>query len=182
MISLRGKCLLANPSLRDPNFAQSVVLMVRHDDDGAVGVILNKPHESGVTVADALGESVEAAESIRSLLHHGGPCQGPMMVVTSLHCPQSDEVMPGIYFTSAREDIESIMSKAHEPTRYIIGYAGWAAEQLEGELAEGSWEIVSASADEVFSEPAGLWQRLMDRATLLKYMRPEDIPKNPELN
>jgi putative transcriptional regulator len=182
MPSTRGHFLLASSSLRDPNFEQGVVLMVKHDDDGAIGVIINHPIAPEVTVADALGDNFESAADIRSPLHKGGPCEGPMMILTSKPGPKSDEVIPGIFFTAASEDIEAVMSDAHEPSRYIIGYAGWSSDQLEGELSEGSWEILPATKEDVFGTTHDLWQRLMGRATLLKYMRPEDIPEDPEMN
>jgi putative transcriptional regulator len=156
--------------------------MVKHDEDGAIGVIINHPIVPEVTVADALGDNFESAAAIRAPLHRGGPCEGPMMIITSKPGPKSDEVVPGIYFTAASEDIEAVMNNAHEPSRYIVGYAGWASDQLEGELSEGSWEILPATRDDIFGQTHDLWQRLMSRATLLKYMRPEDIPKDPEMN
>lgn len=182
MPSTRGHFLIASHSLRDPNFEKRVVFMVKHDHEGAIGVIINYPIVPEVTVADALGENFESAAAIFAPLHRGGPCEGPMMILSSRHGPRSDEILPGVFFTAASEDIETVMSEAHEPSRYIIGYAGWAVDQLEGELAEGSWEILPATKDDVFDETDGQWDRLMSRAVLLKHVRPEDIPKNPELN
>ena len=95
MNSLRGLMLLATPSLRDPNFERRVVLMVRHDDDGAIGLVINHPLVPEVTVADALGENYESAASIRAPLHRGGPCEGPMMILSTKSGSRSDEVLPG---------------------------------------------------------------------------------------
>ncbi len=182
MPSTRGHFLLASTSLRDPNFEKRVVFIVKHDTEGAIGLIINHPIVPIVTVADALGDTFESAASVRAPLHRGGPCEGPMMILSGHRGPKSDEILPGVYFTAASEDIETVMSENFEPSRYIVGYAGWAADQLEGELAEGSWEILPASKDDVFAQPEGQWEKLMGRATLLKYMRAEDIPKDPELN
>lgn len=156
--------------------------MVKHDDDGAIGVVINHPIVPEITVADALGDHFESAADVRAPLHKGGPCEGPMMIVTSKPGSKSEEILPGIFFTAASEDIEAVMSEGHEPCRYIIGYAGWASDQLEGELSEGSWEIIPATRDDLFGQTHNLWQRLMSKATLLKHVRPEDIPENPEMN
>lgn len=182
MPSTRGHFLLASPSLHDPNFERRVVFMIKHDDEGAIGVIINHPITPEVTVADALGESFESAASVRAPLHRGGPCEGPMMILSTRSGLKSEEILPGIYFTAASEDIEAVMSENFEPSRYIVGYAGWAADQLENELAEGSWEILPATKEDVFGHPEGQWDRLFSRATLLKHVRPQDIPKDPELN
>ncbi len=104
------------------------------------------------------------------------------MILSSHPGHKSDEVLPGLFFTAAPEDIEAIMADAVEPARYVVGYAGWSADQLEGELAEGAWLILPATREDLFSAPSGLWDRLFSRANLMKYMRAEDIPKNPELN
>ena len=93
MKSLRGHFLLASLSLRDPNFERRVVLMVKHDDDGAIGLVINQPLD--VTVADVLGENYESAASIRSPLHRGGPCEGPMMILSTRSGPKSRCSMSG---------------------------------------------------------------------------------------
>src|SRR5688500_20101812 len=76
----RGQLLIASPRLRDPNFFKTVVLLVKDDDDGALGVILNRPLE--ITVADAIAEQVSVAEGAAEPIHQGGPCEGPL---TALH-------------------------------------------------------------------------------------------------
>jgi putative transcriptional regulator len=179
--TLRGQFLLASSSLEDENFARAVVLMIRHDDDGALGVIVNRP--LAVTVADALGDNVPAAAQVEQPLHQGGPCAGPMLVLHTDAEVDGETVLPGLRFTAARADIEQIMT-ASDPasSRYIIGYAGWGSEQLEREFAEGSWLVTPATVDETFGESEGLWQKLAGRATLAKFIRPSDVPSDPNLN
>lgn len=179
MQSLRGYFLLASPSLRDPNFLRSVIFITRHDEDGAVGVTINNPLDA--TVAEVLGDDVESA--VDEPLRRGGPCDGPMMVLHDLaELDASDEVTPGIYYTHTRADIERVMADGAVQAVYVIGYAGWQAEQLEREMAEGSWVTIQASAGDVFGGTSDLWQRLSSRAGLLKFLPPERIPDDPGLN
>ena len=179
--SLQGQFLLAASSLDDSNFEQAVVLMVRHDGDGAMGVIVNRPLD--VTVADALGETVESAIAIDQPLHQGGPCTGPMMVLHGDATIGGDLVLPGVRLTTARDDIEAVMARGvATPSRYLVGYAGWASDQLEREFAEGSWLVTPATIAETFGATADLWQKLASRATLAKFIRPGDLPRDANLN
>lgn len=179
MQSLRGQFLLASPSLRDPNFLRSVILIIRHDDEGAIGLIINAPLEA--TVADALGD--ELGSEVQEPLRRGGPCDGPMMVLHDVgQLDAGDEVLPGIYYTHTRSDIEQVMATPTPQALYVIGYAGWQADQLEREMAEGSWVLLQATPGEIFSPANDLWQRLSTRAGLLKFLPPEQIPEDPNLN
>lgn len=178
---MRGQLLLAAPSLEDPNFAQSVVLLIAQNDDGLVGVILNSPLD--ITVADALGDNVESAASVAQPLYRGGPCRGPMMVLHGDEMIDGAPVVPGVRYTDDRESIERVMSNNDAArSRYFIGYAGWGAEQLEREIAEGSWLLTPATAEDTFGDATDMWQRLSVRATLGRFVKPSDIPPNPNLN
>lgn len=179
--SLQGQFLLAASSLDDSNFERSVILMIRHDDEGAMGVVINKPLD--VTVADALGESVESAATIEQPLHQGGPCTGPMMVLHGDEQIDGELVLPGVRFTTSRDDIEAVMQTLDATqSRYVIGYSGWASAQLEREFAEGSWLVTPATIAETFGTTDDLWQRLASRATLAKFIRPGEIPRDANLN
>src|SRR5688572_5740471 len=80
--SLRGRFLLASPTLADPHFSKTIVLIVRHDEDGALGLVLNRP--LGVTLDEACSEDVEAARGVSVALFHGGPCAGPLVAVHNI--------------------------------------------------------------------------------------------------
>jgi putative transcriptional regulator len=106
-----------------------------------------------------------------------------MMVLHDLaELDASDEVTAGIFYTHTRADIERVMADGAVRAVYVIGYAGWQADQLEREMAEGSWLTIQASAGDVFGGTADLWQRLSSRAGLLKFLPPERIPDDPGLN
>ncbi|MEM8872834.1 MAG: YqgE/AlgH family protein [Planctomycetota bacterium] len=179
MPSLAGQFLIAAPSLRDPNFYRSVILIVQHDDEGALGLIVNRPME--LTVADAVDDDVEAADGLESQLHLGGPCPGLLSVLHDDNAIGHD-VIEGVRFTNDRAEIERLMRSDPARSKYIAGYAGWGPAQLEDEVSEDAWLIADAKADDVFREPPDLWQRLLTRLHLEQYIDPERIPDEPGLN
>jgi putative transcriptional regulator len=179
--SLRGHFLLASPTLTDPNFVQTVVLLVQHDKDGAVGLVLNRPLK--VSVAEAMGSELDFDVAVESTLFKGGPCVGPLMALTGAETPFSDEVVPGVHFAAKDDALRMLLSTDVGPTRFTIGYAGWSADQLERELAEGDWTVVPAAPQDVFAEPVDmLWHKLMSRANLMKFISPDAIPDDPHSN
>jgi putative transcriptional regulator len=179
--SLKGHFLLASPSLRDPNFVRCVVLLVRHDEQGAMGLVIN--NALPVSVAEALGQAIEIAGDVDETLYKGGPCNGPVMALSGYTYESSEEVLPGVSFSIDDEDVKRLMTEQASPVRYIVGYAGWGSEQLEQELAEGAWSVLPATPQDVFGpSDEDLWGKLMSRATLLKFVKPEDIPEDPSQN
>lgn len=181
MKTRRGQLLVASPRLRDPNFAKSVVLLVQDDKDGALGLILNRPLNTTVkeALAPVLGESVQ----VDAPLHLGGPCEGPLMV---LHAREDDngpsQVLPGVSFTTDREEIERLMDEPGPPLKFFAGYSGWGADQLNAEIDEGAWLLMPASAEHVFHQRLDLWSRLMAEITLGRWIDPKRIPDDPSVN
>src|SRR3954462_8299440 len=103
MTSRRGQLLIASPRLRDPNFHKAVVLIVKDEEDGTLGVVLNRPLD--VTVADAVGQEVESAVDLDHPIHQGGPGDGPLSVLHNNPAAGGDEVIGGIRFCMDKEDI-----------------------------------------------------------------------------
>jgi len=163
MESLRGQLLIAGPALHDPNFRRSVILVGEHGAEGAMGVILNRP--SPVSVADAVPPLADLVDDA-DLVHIGGPVQPQAIVVlgdfrnpveASALVLDSIGFLPGEIETAA--DVGSLAR-----ARVFAGYAGWGPEQLEGEIAEGSWVLEQALADDVFTdEPDALWSSVLRR-------------------
>src|SRR5687767_10527954 len=176
----KGQLLVASRQLRDPNFARTVVLIVQHDDSGAVGLVLNRPLD--VTVADAVSGDVLAAADVENPVHQGGPCPGPLMVLHADADSGGDEVVPGVHFTAQRDEIESLMRSGTDPAKYFANYSGWGAEQLENELAEGAWITGEATAADVFSDDETQWTKLMTRLTLGRWIDADRIPDDPSVN
>ncbi len=158
----RGSLLVATPLLTDPNFARTVLLMLEHTDEGALGLVLNRP--SAMTIADAVPEWVDRAAD-PSLVFGGGPVQpGAAFVLGERPDPE-----PATGFAPVIEQIGVVDLQADPPydlgrVRVFSGYAGWTPGQLEGELAEEAWWVVGADPEDVFcDDPDDLWHDVLAR-------------------
>ena len=162
MDSLRGQLLIAGSGLWDPNFRRTVVLIGHHDDEGAVGVVLNHPLEATVEeAAPPLSSLVPPGEP----LFRGGPVQPEAAVVLAdFEDPERAGVLAldSIGFLPEESDTSSLGGLRR--ARVFAGYAGWSAGQLEAEMAEDSWHATAALPVDVFTEdPEGLWARAVGR-------------------
>lgn len=166
--SLAGALLVADPSLHDPNFARSVVLMLDHDDDGAVGVVLTRPSEVLVdAVLPGWGDYVDAPARI----FFGGPVSPESAIAIGVMRPESLGIeqqgvtkTAGIACIVDLDTAPRVAQQALAAVRIFAGYAGWAAGQLEDELAEGAWLVLEADASDVASaDPQQLWSRVLQR-------------------
>lgn len=181
MASLRGKCLIASPALVDPNFARAVVLIAEHNDDGAMGLILNRPTDAVVAEAvEELAGVVEPGEPV----FVGGPVQEQsVMVLAEFDDPtQAAALIIGdVGFLPADAELAELSGRTRR-ARVFAGHSGWGPGQLDGELEEGSWIVGDPQADDVFSEePEELWSAALERkggpyALLAK------MPADPSLN
>jgi putative transcriptional regulator len=182
--SLQGQLLLASPALTDPNFARSVILIVQHNDEGALGLVLNRPLETTIESAwEQVGE--EAQCNVEGPLFKGGPCEGPVMVLHGEADEAQEQVLNDVFFSAAKDQIERLVAAGEEPIRVFVGYAGWSDGQLEREMEEGAWLPLPASAERVFADPDGMWESLMGfiaRMAKLSFVDPKFIPDDPSLN
>lgn len=157
----RGVFLYASPALRDPNFAETVVLLVHHEAGGAMGLVINRVTDTRAA------EALPAIKALRDLLvYQGGPVSPEAMIalVRASRPPrESVRVLEDVYMTGRREDLESAARSgaALERVRLYLGYAGWGAGQLENEVKLGGWVVTAGSAAPIFSErPRALWERV----------------------
>ncbi|HEV3046338.1 MAG TPA: YqgE/AlgH family protein [Solirubrobacteraceae bacterium] len=161
--SLAGQLLLAAPSLQDPNFARTVVLIGMHNEDGAMGVVLNRP--STVTVGEAVPQ-LEAMLDASEQLFVGGPVQPSAVVFLAEFLEPALAgvlVLGRIGFPAPDAGIEQL-SEATERKRLFAGHAGWSAGQLDAEVAAGDWIAHPAEPQDVFTEdPAELWAAVLRR-------------------
>ena len=180
MESRRGQLLIASPRLRDPNFFKTVVLIVKDDEeDGTLGVILNRP--LAVSVSDAVAEQVDAATGIEEPIHQGGPCEGPLVALHTNLAAGGDEVVQGVRFSMEREAIEWLMENNEGPIKYFAGYSGWGKGQLDAELEEGAWQLTPASHEHVF-ENRGDWSKLITWLAMGRRVDIGRIPDDPSVN
>jgi putative transcriptional regulator len=156
--SLQGRLLVASPSLFDPNFRRAVVLIVEHTEDGAAGLILNRPSET--KVADAVPELDAPSGGDEEVMYVGGPVEpGAVVVLAELGDPDDAamRVLHDIGFISVDEQPDSVRRR-----RVFVGYAGWGGGQLEDELAREDWLVEDAEPDDVFSA-GDLWGDVLRR-------------------
>jgi putative transcriptional regulator len=169
--SLAGQLLIAAPSMRDPRFYQTVIVLVRHDRSGAMGIVVNRPllERPLAALLEALGEkSAGAAGSVR--IYAGGPVQPELgFVVHSAEYRRAEtmEIDGQVAVTSSREILRDIANN-RGPKRSLVafGYAGWGPGQLEGELEQRFWFTTPADAKLIFEEDRDrVWDDAMTRRT-----------------
>ncbi len=164
MRSLRGRLLVAGPTLRDPNFFRTVVLMLEHDAEGALGLVLNRPTD--YPIASALPPWAGAV-SEPDVVFVGGPVASETaLAIGRLRSGAPDA--PGwlrLFDTVGVIDLEATPLLADiVDVRIFAGYAGWGAGQLEGELTEDAWLVLDASAtDTSTAMPEQLWSAVLRR-------------------
>jgi putative transcriptional regulator len=179
--SLSGQLLLASPTLMDPNFKRAVVLIGVHSEEGAMGVVLNRPSE--VTV----GEAVPALEQVvqeQEPVYVGGPVQPSSIVFLAEFLdptPAGLLVLGRIGFPAPDASIDEL-TEATARRRVFAGYAGWGEGQLDAEVDQGDWIAHSAVPDDVFTDvPAELWSSVLTRKGG-SYALIASMPSDPNLN
>ena len=161
---MRGQLLIAGPGLTDPNFHRAVVLMLEHSDEGALGVILNRPTE--IDLADHLpGWSRLAADP--QVVFVGGPVeQGGVLALGRADTEEPIDGFVPLLDTIGVVDLDQDPDAvdAIDDVRAFTGYAGWGPGQLEAEIAEGGWLQGQADpAEALAGQPADLWRRVVAR-------------------
>jgi len=179
---LQGYLLVAAPHQLDPNFVQTVILVVKHSDQGALGLIVNRPPER----SDVLWQSKAGRRNCeKSNLYFGGPVTGPLMAVHRDRARGEIEVLPGLFFSGGEENVRAVILRKRQPSRIFAGYTGWAPEQLEYEIDQGVWRTVEGTVERVFSPSEDLWSELHNEAvgTMFRAMfHLKHVPRSPMLN
>ncbi|MFH5803952.1 YqgE/AlgH family protein [Alienimonas sp. DA493] len=170
--SLRGRILVAGRHLRDPNFYRTLVLLVEHGEDGAFGLVVNRPTDT--TVRRALSGHLEVEEGADSVFS-GGPVEPAALFVLHNSVEFAEGELPvcsGLFVGNSREAFEGLVNAVDagdEETRYRVfsGCSGWGPGQLEQELARADWRVVDADAvldgpaDPIFGpDPYGAWEEV----------------------
>ena len=183
MPTLQSQLLIASPKLPDPNFYRSVVLMIHHNEDGAFGVVLNRPTD--VTVAEIWAKVADEPCSSLEMINLGGPVEGPLLAVHQEESCSESEILPGVYLATHKENLNRIVAAPKRPFRLFSGYAGWGSGQLEGELEVGGWLTTPATIDTIFRPSDDLWKEVADqigREILLPAVRTKHVPPDPTVN
>jgi len=181
MESVRGQLLVAGPGLLDPNFWRTVVLIVEHTEDGAFGLVLNRPSETSV------GEAVQELEELVDLeepLFIGGPVQPSSVIVLGRFEDPGDAALlafDDVGVLGAGDSLEGRSAGLLDGRAYV-GHAGWGAAQLDSELERGDWILEPAGLQDAFDpDPRGLWSRVLTRKGG-SYALVARMPPDPSLN
>jgi putative transcriptional regulator len=184
MNSLKGHLLIAAPTMLSDFFARTVILMLDHDEDGALGVVLNRPTEA--TVADVAEHVLGGPFDWDKPIRLGGPVAGPLMAIHDVEALADREVIPGVYSSVEADKVRELIRRRHEPCLIVANYAGWGPGQLEGEFDVDSWVTLPAAVDHVFgAEAAGLWAAVVRAANarkLSEFLGLRGVPSDPSLN
>lgn len=179
-----GMLLLASPELLDPNFVDAVVLLLDYNEEGALGVVLNRP--TVLPVADVLGDWGDVVEE-PEVLFQGGPVATDGALAVALAAPGGENgagfqpVLDRLGLLDLDTPAELVQGTV-DRLRIFAGYAGWGTGQLEAEIEEGAWYVVPAQVDDIFgADTRDLWRQVMRR-------QPGDLalhatrPADPDLN
>jgi putative transcriptional regulator len=184
--SLQGTFLLASNELRDANFFRTVVLLLEHTPDGAMGLVINRP--SAVTIRHALsiGGPMNAGDAPVFI---GGPVETKSLFI--LHnCAAlggtDREIAPGVFLAGSEHSFDAVVKPPETDNiprfRLIAGYAGWGAGQLEGELERGDWHILPADESLILEDdPYGIWEICLRRLQRMHRFLNVEV-RNPEWN
>lgn len=183
LLPVRGTFLVASPRLLDPNFMHAVVLLCDHGPEGSYGVIVNR--RSPISVSE-LGTDAPLLKDRSDAVWFGGPVGVEQLQV--LHglgqtVPGSLPVMPGVQLGGDPAVLNQQLSRKKPPLlKFVVGYSGWGAKQLESELREGAWVVCPGNDRFVFDpDPDTLWRRVL-RARGGPYAELADIPPDPTWN
>lgn len=164
-----GKLLVASRDLGDPNFAETVILLVHYDTQGVLGLVLNR--RTAFPLSRVL-KDFKAAKNRSDPVYLGGPVDTPTVFAlyqSSAKIEGADHVFDKVYLISAKPVFEQTLSAQPDPGVFhvYLGYAGWNRDQLQREVELGSWFIFPANANMVFSsDPDSLWPQMILKTEL----------------
>ena len=172
-----GQLLVATPQLTDTNFSESVVLLVHHDDDGTIGVLINRP--TWVQASSAFAD-IGIFQDYSGRIFFGGPVSPTRLLVLIRNPPDSllegTPVLGNTYITGDPDLLagELLADTGDSTLRVYAGHALWAPGQLASEIADGGWQLLPGREGMVFSsDPEELWQQAL-------LIRPELIVARPQ--
>jgi putative transcriptional regulator len=165
----QGKFLVADRQLTDPNFRETVLLLVHYGPDGAMGLVINRSVQIELSI---VLPDVKDLHLRKGTLHLGGPVHpnSILLLVRTANPPESSlRVFGDVYLSSSQELLQRLIKSPAEEERYHIyaGYAGWAPDQLESEYSRGHWHVMNADSVMLFDKQSSdIWQELIDRTSV----------------
>ncbi|MFZ1415913.1 MAG: YqgE/AlgH family protein [Defluviicoccus sp.] len=167
---LTGQLLVASPRIGDPRFAETVIYVVAHSDEGAMGLVVNRTYGNGPLQGLLAGFGIASAVQPATVrLQYGGPVEikrGFVLHSADYTGPSTTPVGSGMAFSTGRDVLQAVADGRGPQRRlFILGYAGWGPGQLEAELAGNDWLTAPAETSLIFSDDIeSVWQRALQRA------------------
>jgi putative AlgH/UPF0301 family transcriptional regulator len=164
-----GKLLVASRELADPNFAETVILLVHCDTEGVVGLMLNRRTDLPIS---RVFTDLKAAKDLSDPVYLGGPVETPTvfaLLQSTDKLEKAEHVFGGVYWISTKTDLEKAVSSRPKPGVFhvYLGYAGWTTDQLRNEVRLGGWFIFQADKQTVFNaNPDSLWRQMIKKTEL----------------
>ncbi len=157
---LNGHLLVADPRLADSNFYHSLVLITRHSDEGASGLIMN--HPSNIELQDVWDQLSESPLGRNAPVFVGGPVQGPLAALHDKPELADFQVLPDLFYSMNRRQLDALLVRSDGNVRIFSGYSGWGPGQLEQELELGGWMTMPARSEHVFAEPDSVYKTVCE--------------------
>ena len=181
----KGYFLIANPVLPDPNFSRTVILLCNHNEDGSFGLVVNRSTQ--LTSSEVFAQQ-DFFKDEKCRVFIGGPVSQTQLFYlcrTEIPIEGLEEVCQGVFMGMNWEILQNVTTQLRNPDediRFYLGYSGWAAGQLAGEMEQKSWLTCEAKRDFVFGEPEqNIWPRVV-RSLGKNYEYLLKAPVNPSMN
>lgn len=178
----KGRLLLSEPYLADPNFERTVILLTEHNEEGSVGFILNKPSESHVS------EVMDDLKGLDAQIYIGGPVQQDTLHFIHKHGDLEDaiELENGIYWGGNFEQLLTLIDSQKlslTGIKFFLGYSGWSPDQLQAELKLNSWIVSDRVSQELIFEtlPDQMWKRALQELGG-RFSVYSNYPADPRMN
>ncbi len=178
----KGRLLISEPFLLDNFFKRTVILLCEHNEEGSFGFVLNKYVELN------LQDLVEGFPAFSSRISVGGPVQGNNVFYLHTHgdaIEGSTEVLDGVYVGGNFELLKLLIESGQineSEVRFFIGYSGWEADQLHGEMEDNSWIVANTNREEIMNtSDEELWKSILKNMGK-KYEMLTNFPEDPTLN
>ena len=159
-----GMFLVARRKLNDPHFKKTVIFILRHDEEGTLGLIVNRPGR--IRLSDAVS-GIKHPHPYR--LYFGGPVEPSLITLllkSAQELPQAELITGDVYFSANRHLLDRLLAEKlpENQLHFFLGHAGWTAGQLASELKREDWFVLNRNAKTIFSSDIGtLWQRLIEK-------------------
>lgn len=180
---LVGQLLVASPYMVNSHFSHTVILVLQHAEEGAAGIILNRPLGPS---SKAVWEQMKLRSSVvERVVHYGGPLPAPVVALHQDEAHREAFVHGEVYLSANPNTLRQLVEQAGPCCRFFVGHAGWGQGQLERELRQGAWMLLPATPAAVFGNEAALWQnavRAVGRSVLASAIDARRFPPDPGCN